>query len=204
MRLFSVLNQRLWQPYLRALDSYPLVTKSLSTAALMGTGDVIAQRLEYHYKSPSERMKTKGFEVDVRRALTMTGVGAFFSGPLLHFWYKRLDILVRGEGALVVVKKLALDQLAFAPVVISAFIGLMGTLNGKTPSQCIQAIQNDLFFALKANWTLWPLANAINFALIPPSLRVLYVSTVSVFWNIFLSNLGNKKHDEGSTTSSSS
>eukprot|EP01133_Synstelium_polycarpum_P012200 gene12200-14278_t len=101
MRLFNFLNRTLWAPYLRALDRYPLVS------VLMGTGDVLAQGIE-HVQVDN---KKKTFKWDQQRTLTMTTVGMCFSGPVLHYWFKRLDTLVKGE----------------------AFIGLMGTINGKTP-----------------------------------------------------------------------
>ncbi|EFA78150.1 pmp22 family protein [Heterostelium album PN500] len=189
MKIFSFLNRKLWNPYLRALDSHPLITKSITTGVLMGTGDVLAQSIE-HYTNDDKHKKK--FKWDTKRTLTMTSVGMVFSGPCLHFWYKTLDRLVVGEGAMVVAKKIAFDQIAFAPVVISAFIFIMNSINGKTPSQSLTTIKTDLPSALKANWSLWPMAQIICFSIVPPSLRVLYVSTVSVFWNIFLSQLGNK------------
>jgi protein Mpv17 len=33
---------------------------------------------------------------------------------------------------------------------------------------------------MKANWAVWPLANLINFALIPPEQRILYVNVLAV------------------------
>ena len=33
---------------------------------------------------------------------------------------------------------------------------------------------------LVANWRLWPAANVINFALVPPPLRVLFANIVSL------------------------
>ena len=42
------------------------------------------------------------------------------------------------------------------------------------------------------NWRIWPLANAINFALVPPPLRVLFSNVISVGWNAFLSSSMNR------------
>lgn len=33
---------------------------------------------------------------------------------------------------------------------------------------------------LLANWTVWPLAHVINFALVPPAQRILYINVVNV------------------------
>lgn len=44
----------------------------------------------------------------------------------------------------------------------------------------------------QANYKLWPLANAINFSLVPLKLRVLFANVVSVFWNMYLSAASNR------------
>ncbi|EGG21327.1 pmp22 family protein [Cavenderia fasciculata] len=192
--VLSFLNQVIWKPYIRALDRFPLIVKSLTTGTLMGTGDVMAQSIEYYRYG--EKTKKKSFEWDIGRTMTMSGVGLCFSGPVLHFWYRKLDRVFKGEGKIVVAKKLACDQLLFAPCVISVFMGIMDTLNHKSPNSILPRIKRDLPPALLVNWSLWPLAQTVTFSVIPPHLRVLFVSIVSVFWNIFLSQLGNKKDDQ--------
>jgi protein Mpv17 len=36
---------------------------------------------------------------------------------------------------------------------------------------------------------VWPLANAVNFAIVPAPYRVLYVNFVSLCWNTYLSSV---------------
>ncbi|KAF2071206.1 hypothetical protein CYY_007474 [Polysphondylium violaceum] len=190
---------RYWRGYLHLLDKYPLTTKSLSTGVLMGTGDILAQRIDFHFKQQSLNKDNNNtnddnrFKIDYQRVLTMTSVGVLFSGPVLHYWYTSLDKIVVGSGKTVYIKKMLLDQGVFAPIVISCFMGIMNTIHGKSLADTEQKIKNDLFYAMKANWMLWPAAQLINFSLVPPNLRVLYTSVVSIFWNIFLSHLGHKE-----------
>jgi len=168
----------------------------------MGTGDILAQRIDHHFKQQQQQLeilddkdkkKENEFKIDYQRVLTMTSVGICFSGPVLHYWYTSLDKIVVGTGRSVYIKKMLLDQGVFAPVVISCFMGIMNTIHGKSLQDTQTKIKNDLFYALKANWMLWPAAQLINFSLVPPNLRVLYTSIVSIFWNIFLSHLGHKE-----------
>ena len=42
-------------------------------------------------------------------------------------------------------------------------------------------------FYLQADWMLWPAAQAINFRLLSPRYRVVYVASVTCVWNSFLS-----------------
>jgi protein Mpv17 len=43
------------------------------------------------------------------------------------------------------------------------------------------------------SWAVWVPAHTINFAFVPPSQRLLYINTIQIGYNIFLSFLGNKK-----------
>ncbi len=47
-------------------------------------------------------------------------------------------------------------------------------------------------FSTKTNWTVWPLAQYINFAYIPTEQRVLYVTVLGLVWNSYLSHMGNR------------
>ncbi len=47
-------------------------------------------------------------------------------------------------------------------------------------------LQRDYLTALKGNYVLWPAAQLINFAFVPPPLAVLYVSGVALVWNTWL------------------
>ena len=43
-----------------------------------------------------------------------------------------------------------------------------------------------------SSWTVWPIAHAINFKFIPNSQRVLYINTIQIFYNCFLSIIGSR------------
>ena len=45
------------------------------------------------------------------------------------------------------------------------------------------------------SWAVWVPAHTINFAFIPPSQRLLYINSIQIGYNVFLSFLGNKKVD---------
>jgi hypothetical protein len=44
----------------------------------------------------------------------------------------------------------------------------------------VSTVKSKLKPTLLANWTVWPLAHAINFALVPPAQRILYINVVNV------------------------
>jgi len=56
-----------------------------------------------------------------------------------------------------------------------------------------QKISADLKTAVMGSWAVWIPAHTVNFAFVPPSQRLLYINTIQIGYNVFLSFLGNKK-----------
>ncbi len=75
----------------------PIIVKTLTSAALFGLGDLMSQKLE------------KKENIDTERLLRLTAWGGMFA-PLAHVWYGALDKMIKGEGAAVLAKKVAADQ----------------------------------------------------------------------------------------------
>lgn len=48
------------------------------------------------------------------------------------------------------------------------------------PEAVVPELKSKLWPVLRANWMLWPLVNAVNFALVPPQQRILFVTSISV------------------------
>jgi hypothetical protein len=74
----------------------PITVKTLTSAVLFGLGDFMSQKME-------------GKELDVQRLMRLTAWGGMFA-PLAHVWYGMLDKMVPGQGAAVLAKKVAADQ----------------------------------------------------------------------------------------------
>eukprot|EP01117_Protostelium_nocturnum_P006617 TRINITY_DN2381_c0_g2_i1.p1 TRINITY_DN2381_c0_g2~~TRINITY_DN2381_c0_g2_i1.p1 ORF type:complete len:287 (+),score=101.13 TRINITY_DN2381_c0_g2_i1:185-1045(+) len=163
------------------LEKHPLMNKVLTFCVLMAAGDIVAQ------------LTNDEEDFDWKRFGRMVGLAAVFSAPILHIYFKFLDKAVVGTGSAQVLKKLAIDQFAFAPINLLGFMALLGYLEKFDFEAVKEKIAKDYWPTLKANWVLWPAANFINFKLVPPHYRLLYVSVVAFFWNIYFSILANKK-----------
>lgn len=50
----------------------------------------------------------------------------------------------------------------------------------RSGKQIVSTVKAKLKPTLLANWTVWPLAHVINFALVPPAQRILYINVVNV------------------------
>lgn len=79
-----------------------------------------------------------------------------------------------------VIAKVLLDQAFMAPLGIALFFQVMGMLEGNTAHQAFQSTKEKFWPTVKANYMLWPAANAINFAFVPPAQRILYCNVVYV------------------------
>ena len=47
------------------------------------------------------------------------------------------------------------------------------------------------FTAVKGSWMTWIPAHTINFAFVPSDMRLLYINTIQIFFNMFMSVIGN-------------
>ena len=56
-------------------------------------------------------------------------------------------------------------------------------------------LENDLSTAVMGSWAVWVPAHTINFAFVPPAQRLLYINSIQIGYNMFLSFLGNKEAD---------
>ena len=70
------------------------------------------------------------------------------------------------------------------------------TFKGKSFADLQKKLSQDLKTAVMGSWAVWIPAHTVNFAFIPPSQRLLYINTIQIGYNVFLSFLGNKKDDE--------
>lgn len=167
--------------YGRLLSRYPLATKSITSAGLVGLGDLLSQGIEM-WSNGEVRLP------DPQRVGTMALFGGAYLGPLLHCWYSLvLGRYFPAPGFLTVIKKTLLDQTLFAPFgCYSFFIGLT-LLNGGTLEQGQIKAHKDMWPTLLANWSIWPAVQIVNFGFIPIPYQVLVVNFVAVFWNSYLS-----------------
>lgn len=159
--------------YLNALSKHPLRTKTITTCILAMLGDLISQYVAHDKDTP--------YHHNTRRTLSIAVWAIIAMGPLFHFWYTRLDQAITGRFSLI--KKLSADQLLFTPVFLTLFMFGTGFLEGNSWDSLVETWRTKMIPTLKANYTLWPPAQAINFTFIPPKFQVLYINCVAILWN---------------------
>jgi len=172
--------------YSRLLIEKPILTKTISSGFIVAIGDIIAQSL-----FEGALQDGKGF--DLLRMARMWVIGAFVVAPCLHYWYRFLNRIIPDPSTIGAIKRVLLDQGLFAPTFICVFFGAMFTLEGRL-NELPDHLRRTWWPALQANWKLWIPAMLITFRFIPHHFQVIWVNTVALIWNTYLSWAGHQEH----------
>lgn len=163
----------LW--YTSVLMKYPILTKSITTGLMSMLGDLMAQRIAH-------RDNTEPFNVDRRRTFAISFWSLIFMGPALHTWFGLLNRTIVGTR-FVVVRKVLIDQLFFAPFFITSIMVGTGALEGKSVERIKQIWKDKFQQSMVTNWLVWPLAQTINFGLVPRIYQTFFSNVVALGWN---------------------
>ncbi|XP_065833357.1 mpv17-like protein 2 [Oscarella lobularis] len=154
--------------------SHGLAANVTTSFLLMGVGDWIAQRIE-------RRPRT-----DWTRTARMACMGFVF-GPMNHYWYKLLGERFVGQTWTTVAKKVLCDQLFYGPLVICTFYVSMPLVEGQGIKDGVDEVKRKFLPTYKADWTVWPAVQVLNFRFIPQHLQALFVNFVTLGWDTYLS-----------------
>ncbi|CAJ1939846.1 unnamed protein product [Cylindrotheca closterium] len=171
---------RLWKSYQKSIDDYPLITKSLTSAVLTASGEVISQLIVSFQTFDAKQMWEFFF------------LGLVLQAPVTHYYYVLLDRELpptSNPWTWTTFVKLLIDQLLFAPSFLFAVFLFLDTLEGLGLKAMMLHLQKDFGMTLVTNWKLWVPATLINLALVHPPYRVLYNNIIFFVWSIILAML---------------
>ncbi|KAJ1657061.1 hypothetical protein IWQ61_003470 [Dispira simplex] len=233
--------------YAQSARTHPIVTLSLTNAALCAASDMVAQwvsskaahthtypvtirrdgdELEEavpllpnqaglsptpHTTQPLDTTvytNQQGFTLQMDRVLRFASFG-FCNAPLLYMWYTFLDrrfplpttniaattspTLFQSSTLWAVAKRVLCDQIFYAPIGISIFFIFITVMEGGRQKEIREKFTSHYISAMTANYKVWPLVQSVNFFFVPLSLQVPFASTVSFFWNSYLSWLNSSR-----------
>ncbi|KAJ5121019.1 uncharacterized protein N7515_008980 [Penicillium bovifimosum] len=162
--------------YQSKLAKKPILTASITSAILFGSGDCLAQ----------QAVDRRGLEKhDFARTGRMALYGGAVFGPVATTWFGILQrhVVLKSRAATTAARVTA-DQLLFTPVQLTCFLSSMAIMEGVSP---VDRLKSAFVPAYKANLMVWPFVQSINFTFVPLELRVLVVNIISLGWNCFLS-----------------
>jgi protein Mpv17 len=170
----------IWKAYNSKLETDPLIMKMLTSFTGFLLGDLIAQTCI-----------TKG-DFDWFRLARLSSFGFFVHGSTSHFFYNFLDGKIPGKSAASVASKVFIDQVLWNPIFGVMFFSYVAALEGKGPEYVVNKVKKELLTSVTGSWKVWPLAHTINFRFIPSSQRVLYINSIQIGYNCFLSIISSR------------
>ncbi|CBN79193.1 conserved unknown protein [Ectocarpus siliculosus] len=169
-----------WDAYNSALADKPILVKACTSFVGFSIGDFLAQK------------GTSKESFSYARLARMAAFGFLFHGTISHFFYNALDSALPGTAAMTVIQKVIIDQVFWAPIFTLIFFTWIGVTSGASPSEIVAKVKSDLVQGVVGSWTVWPLAHTINFKFVPTEQRLLYINSIQIFYNVFLSIIGSK------------
>lgn len=148
----SVVNA--WTSYNQALESDPLLTKSVTAGVILGAADLAGQALE---NSKSEEDK----DIDIARFARFAFFGFILQAPWNHFYYLLLDgALPPTEDPFTATTgiKVVIDQFVQAPIFTVLIFYFLGILEGKSTDDVKDQLDRDY----KGKWQKFHRCNLID------------------------------------------
>lgn len=120
--------------------------------------------------------------------LTMFMVYGFLLSFIQQPWYYIVNNIYDEKNVIISsIMRVLTDQLCFSPLSLCAFfVYTTVVIEGGNKSDVEKKLRAKYVTTLGINYMVWPLAQFINFALVPPQLMLPFSSAIGVFWTAFL------------------
>jgi protein Mpv17 len=188
----------------RTFEENPRFAGAVAGFCTFSAGDLMAQSVDKQLVKCNHDDK-----FDFLKAFKIGALGALMNGWWMTSWYRYLDRIFGAsmKDTKGVLLKIIADQIVYAPMAIFVFFGYTSMITSSTTSEMFSEFHtkmNQGFISTYImDWTLWPLANGINFRFIPMVYRTTYTSIVQFLWQSYLSHVAsttgiitNEKSDE--------
>ncbi|XP_057794287.1 uncharacterized protein LOC131010669 [Salvia miltiorrhiza] len=167
--------------YLGKLESHPILTKSLSSALIYAAADTTSQVCT---------MEANG-TWDPIRTLRIAAFGLFILGPSQHFWFNYVARVLPKRDLISTLKKLAMGQIAYAPVINGTFFSYNAAAQGENGNEIAARLKRDLIPTLLNGLMYWPLCDFLTYRVIPVHLQPLMNSSCAFLWSIYLTYMAS-------------
>lgn len=171
--------------YSAALDTCPVLTKSLTASSIFGLSDVVAQIIE--------QSGAGAFVMDQPRVLMNLAVGFCF-GPAAHVWYAVMQHAFPRSNMPSVLIKTTLGQTIFGPVFTVVYFAAALIAERGPPGLKLLPfkVSQDLMPTLLAGMGFWPFVDLVSYAVIARKKSgeawiPLFANVCSFIWQVYLS-----------------
>ncbi|EPS95831.1 hypothetical protein FOMPIDRAFT_1131728, partial [Fomitopsis schrenkii] len=166
-----------------ALVTRPMLTRSATSMSMFALGDIMAQQF----------VEKKGTQHDFVRTGRGALYGATVFGPAYTTWLRWLNSLKFSSRLREVACKVCLDQFVYAPTIIAVYFTSMTFMEGKSAADAQERLRTAYPPAILRSCSIFVPAQALSFSLVPAQYRFFVVTTISPFWNTYLSAMNARK-----------
>ncbi|MBN3319606.1 MP17L protein, partial [Atractosteus spatula] len=180
-----------------AVRSHPWLCNVAGYTALFAAADLIQQSmlgegLRAELRDEAELQgRQAGPPVDLWQTARVALIGFCFHANFNYRWLGALERALPGGGAGRVAVKVAVDQIVAAPVTIGVFYTGLSVLEGKDDP--FEDLRQKFWTSYTAGLLYWSSVQAVNFSLVPPAVRTVFVGGAALLWTVFLCHLRGRR-----------
>ncbi|XP_054165948.1 mpv17-like protein 2 [Oppia nitens] len=160
---------------------YLMITNCMTGIVSVTIGDSVQQIIEFK----TDSLKDQEFGLNIRRNVNMSFAGLYF-GVFGHFWYGFLDKRFPGANPSQVLKKL-MAEMAMGPPLVSGLFLIISKFKGKSLTDSWTDLKSQFVLICTVEWLVYIPLQYINFSFVSPKYRYLFVATISLCYDAFLS-----------------
>ncbi|XP_050526415.1 mpv17-like protein [Daktulosphaira vitifoliae] len=132
-------------------------------------------------------------EIDIKRAIKFSLYGALYVAPTLYAWMRFASFIWPTHTVVSHVTKAVIEQFSYGPFATASFFFFMTLLDGGSIEDAKQEVQKKFFPTWKVAVTVWPVLQTINYCVVPPNNRLIFVSFAGLAWTVFLAYIKYEK-----------
>lgn len=167
--------------YLGMVKSWPILTKSVTSACIYTAADLSAQTIARPSSEP----------YDFLRTARMAGYGMVILGPSLHFWFNFVSKVLPQRDLLATFKKIVMGQTLYGPVMTVVFFSVNAALQGENVPEIGARLERDVIPTMINGVMYWPICDFITFKFIPVHLQPLVSNSFSYLWTVYLTYMAS-------------
>ncbi|KAJ2953822.1 hypothetical protein O0L34_g1450 [Tuta absoluta] len=179
-----------WQGFVRVTRKYPIVRGMMSYALTWPCCSLAQEYIEFGVPLS---------DANWPRAARFSLFGAFFVSPVIYTWMKYTQPLFPGLSMVTCLKRSLFEQVTYGPFALSYFLFGMSLLKLNGINKSVEEVKEKFWPAYKVGFGYWMTAQTINYGLVPPKNRVVFLSAASFIWTVYMAHIMSERHKEDKT-----
>ncbi|CAH1710176.1 hypothetical protein AGLY_010468 [Aphis glycines] len=132
--------------------------------------------------------------IDLQRAAKFSMYGGLFVAPTLYAWMRFASYVWPSMTITSHITKAVVEQFSYGPFAMASFFFFMTLLDGGTIEDAKMEVKEKFFSTWKIAVMVWPVLQTINYCVIPPRNRLIFVSFAGLIWTTFLAYIKYEKN----------